>query len=63
MDAFALFASMAIGAIGTGFFIYGLKQHRWPQLAAGTLMGVYPWFVSNGWVMIGITVILILAVW
>ena len=47
-----LFASLAISAVGTGFFIYGKKQGRLPQLVAGLLLGVYPYFVSGlGWML------------
>jgi hypothetical protein len=56
------FVSLAIGAAGMGFFLYGKKQSRWPQLACGILLSVYPYFVSNIWVMLGIAVVLIVAV-
>jgi hypothetical protein len=51
-----LFASLFIGSIGFGLFMYGKKQERIPQLAAGVVLSVYPYFVPNvGW-MIGIGV-------
>jgi len=42
-----LLASMVIGSVGMGFFIYGKKQRRGPHLAAGVLMMVYPYFVPG----------------
>lgn len=54
-----LFASLAIGSVGVGLFIYGKKQGRWPQLLAGCVLSVYPYFVNSlGW-MIGIAVAVI----
>ncbi len=49
-----LFASLAIGSVGFGLFIYGKKQRRWPQLIAGCVLTVYPYFVGSLWWMLGI---------
>lgn len=58
-----LLVSLAIGAVGTGLFIYGKKQARWPQLVFGVILCVYPYFVANVWVMLGIAAGLIAALW
>ena len=58
-----LFLSLAIGTVGTGFFIYGLKQRRPPQLVGGIVLSAYPYFVSNPWLMVGIAAAVVLAVW
>jgi hypothetical protein len=58
-----LFLSLAIGAVGAGLFIYGKKQGRWPQLACGVILCIYPYFVSNVWVMVGIAFALVAALW
>ena len=58
-----LFLSLLISSVGAGLFIYGKKQGRWPQMAAGVLLCVYPYFVSNLWLMGGISVVLCAAVW
>jgi hypothetical protein len=56
-------ASMLIGTIGFGIFIYGKKQQRLPQLLAGvTLMG-YPYFVENVTAMLAIGAGVIAALW
>jgi hypothetical protein len=43
----ALLASVLLGSVGLGFFVYGKKQRRAPHLAVGVLLMVYPYFVSN----------------
>jgi hypothetical protein len=58
-----LFASLLIGAVGAGLFIYGKRQSRWPQLAVGVVLCLYPYFVPNVWAMLGIAVALLVLVW
>jgi len=38
---------MVTSSIGVGFFIYGKKQGRLPQLFAGVALMVYPYFVDS----------------
>ena len=47
MNGNALLASVLIGSIGLGLFVYGKKQRRPPHLAAGILLMVYPYFVPS----------------
>lgn len=55
----ALIASMVISTIGTGFFIYGKKQTRMPQLFAGIALMVGPYFVDSvPWMVSGSCVLL-----
>jgi hypothetical protein len=61
-SAGSLFLSLAIGTIGAGLFIYGKKQSRPPQLIAGIVLSLYPYFVPNLWVMGGIAVGVVAAV-
>ena len=42
-----LFLSLFPSGIGFVLFIYGRKQQRWPQLVAGLLLMVYPYFVDS----------------
>ena len=51
-----LFASMIVSTIGFGLFLYGKKQERIPQFAAGLALAVFPIFVSGVALMIGIAV-------
>jgi hypothetical protein len=59
----ALLLSLLIGAFGTGLFIYGKKQQRWPQLVGGIALSLYPYFISNLWLMGGIAVAIVVGVW
>ncbi len=63
LSAGSLFLSLAIGTVGVGLFIYGKKQRRIPQPAGGVLLSLYPYFVSNLWLMGGIAVGIVLVVW
>jgi hypothetical protein len=42
-----LFLSLIPGGIGFVLFVYGKKQQRWPQLIAGLLFMVYPYFATS----------------
>jgi hypothetical protein len=55
MDASSLFASMMIGTIGFGFFLYGKKQQRWPQLVTGLVLMIFPYFVGGVALMLAIS--------
>jgi hypothetical protein len=46
-DPSSLFLDLVIGAVGFALFVYGKKAARTPQLAAGLLLMVYPYFVSS----------------
>ncbi len=63
LDANSLLASMLIGSVGLGLLIYGKKQLRVPQIVVGIALLVYPYFVSNVLVMLGIAVAAIGALW
>jgi hypothetical protein len=54
INAPSLMMSMLVSTIGFGFFIYGKKQERLPQLLAGFVLMTYPYFVENVPWMIGI---------
>lgn len=44
--------SVLFGAIGFGFFMYGKKQRSISPLLAGLGLMIFPYFVSNAWVMV-----------
>jgi hypothetical protein len=46
-DPGTLFLSLITSGIGFVLFIYGKKQERPPQLVAGLVLMVYPYFVSG----------------
>jgi hypothetical protein len=39
--------SMLISSVGFVAFVYGKRQERTPQLAAGIVLLVFPYFVSS----------------
>lgn len=47
-----LFWGMLFGAIGTGFFIYGKKQNAFVPLGTGLLLCVFPYFITNIYLML-----------
>jgi len=55
-----LFASLVVSSVGFGFFLYGKKQGRMPQLIVGLAMTAYPYFVSGPLAMWGIAGALVL---
>ena len=42
-----LFVSLIPGGVGFVLFVYGKKQGRWPQMGAGLLPMVYPYFATS----------------
>jgi hypothetical protein len=42
-----IFLSLVVGGIGFVLFVYGRKQQRWPQLAAGLALLIYPYFTGT----------------
>jgi hypothetical protein len=46
------------GSIGLGFFIYGRKQRAVVPLLCGLTLMVFPYFVSNVLLLVGIGVVL-----
>jgi len=53
--------SMLIGSIGFGYFIYGRKQMKASALVAGIVLCIYPYFISNIWLMLLIGAIIMAA--
>ena len=54
LNANFLFASLIWGAIGGGFFIYGKKQGAIMPLLCGIALMVFPYFVDNVYLLVGI---------
>jgi hypothetical protein len=55
----SLFASLIVGSIGFGIFLYGRKQSRLPQLLTGLALMTYPYFVASVAWMLGIAGVLL----
>lgn len=58
-SAGSLFASLLIGSVGLVLFVYGKRMERLPQLIAGALLMVYPYFISDVAWMIGVGLALV----
>ena len=58
-----LILSMIPAGIGFVLFVYGKKQQRWPHLAAGLLMMVYPYFTQTALSLFGVGAVICVALW
>ena len=63
LDPTWLFLSLITGGIGFVLLVYGRKQRRWPQMVAGLLFMVYPYFATGVGSMITIGVVLLVGLW
>ena len=43
---------MLFGAVGLGFFTYGKKQHAVIPLLTGVALFIFPYFISNIYVLV-----------
>jgi hypothetical protein len=50
---------MLFGAIGFGYFLYGKKQKAIIPLCVGIILCVFPYFIDNLYVLVGVGVALI----
>jgi hypothetical protein len=62
-DPIWLFASLFPGGLGFVLFVYGKKQQRWPQLAAGLLLMVYPYFTPGLAALTGVGLAIVIGLW
>ena len=49
---------MLFGAIGFGYFLYGKKQKTIIPLCVGIVLCVFPYFIDNLYVLVGVGVTL-----
>jgi len=63
LDGNSLLASFAVSSVGLGFFMYGRKQERAPQILFGLINMVFPYFVGSPALMFGIFVVLLGVLW
>lgn len=63
LDPTWLFLSLVPSAVGFVLLVYGKKQERWPQLVAGLLFMVYPYFATSVMSLVGIGVVLGGSLW
>ena len=58
MSTASLVWGMLFGAIGGGYLIYGHKQKQIVALACGLSMMVYTWFITNSWLIVLVSAVL-----
>jgi hypothetical protein len=63
MDGNTIIAGFAVSTVGFGFFMYGKKQGRVPQIAFGVLTMIYPYFVGGPLLIFGIFAALLALMW
>jgi hypothetical protein len=63
LDANALLASFAVSGAGFVAFVYGKRQGRVPQLVVGLALMVFPYFVDNAWIVLGVGGALLVLLW
>jgi hypothetical protein len=59
----SLITSLLVSSVGFVLFEYGRRMRRVPQIGIGIVLLIYPYFVDNVWVMLGIGVILLVILW
>jgi hypothetical protein len=62
-DPTVLFLGIVISSIGLALFVYGKKQARFPQLAVGLALMVFPYFVDTWRPLVGVATALLIALW
>ena len=63
MDGNTIISGFLVSTVGMGFFMYGKKQGRAPQIAFGVLAMVYPYFVGGPALIFGIFAALLALMW
>ena len=63
IDPGLLFLSLVTSGAGLVLFVYGKKQGRWPQLLAGIVLMVYPYFVDTLALSVGIAAVIVATMW
>ena len=63
LDPAWLFLSLVAGGVGFVLFVYGRKQQRWPQLAAGLIFMAYPYFATSLVSLVAIGVVIGCVLW
>jgi hypothetical protein len=58
-----LIFSILFGSIGMGYFVYGKKQQAAIPLIAGIALCIFPYFVSNVYLMVLAGIVLTVLPW
>jgi hypothetical protein len=63
VTAGSIIASIFVSGAGFVLFSYGKKQQRMPHLCAGLVMLIYPYFITDALLMLGVAVMLSALLW
>ena len=63
LDPASVIAGLLVGSVGFALFVFGKKQQRVPQLAAGGLLMVLPMIVTAPWAMLGVAAAMVVGLW
>ena len=63
LDPTWLFLSLIPSGIGFVLFVYGKKQERWPQLAAGLALMAYPYVATTVAMLVAIGLLIGIGLW
>lgn len=63
MSTASLFWGLLFGSIGLAFLMYGRKQKEIVPLVCGVALMVFPYFVSNDWLLVAIGFGLVATPW
>jgi hypothetical protein len=58
MNPSSLLWGVVFGSVGVGFFMYGRRQQSAVPLITGVALMVFPYFISNTWLLVGIGAVL-----
>ena len=58
-----LMLSVLFSSIGAGYFLYGKRQRQVVPLLTGLILCVYPYFLSNGYALVIVGVLLTAIPW
>jgi len=59
LDTTLLLWGLLFGSIGIGFFVYGKRQRAVIPLVCGVALMIFPYFVSNAFLLVGIGIALL----
>lgn len=62
-NPYNLLAGLIFGTIGWGAFMYGKRLDLPKMMGLGVVMMVYPYFITNPWLLWGCGVLLLVACW
>lgn len=57
----ALFIGLIAGIIGLAYFAYGKRQQKFSAMLSGVLLGLFPMFTDNPWILAIVGVALLAA--